>query len=204
MPSGNPLLAAARAVGLWRSPPVGAIHELTVQAPDGTSRTFRAGTESANVPGQVGERVTVVSAPGRGVSKQQRLIPLSTAPPGVRACEPLAVCNHGTGEQLPLLRPPVSGSAAGMPGWLLPAVVVLAGSDAASALIDPSLPALIAAGAVAVVGSGVAGRQLVVPKLKQLPERSVRVEAVRQQLLAQHAGLASKVKATLQVGYRVV
>lgn len=38
------LLAAARAVGLWRKLPTAALHELVVQSPDGRSRTFRCGT----------------------------------------------------------------------------------------------------------------------------------------------------------------
>src|SRR5690242_5989006 len=40
----NPLLAAARAVGLLRKSAVAAVHELVVQAPNGNSRTFRVGT----------------------------------------------------------------------------------------------------------------------------------------------------------------
>lgn len=35
-----------------------------MQAPDGTSRTFRVATPSADVPAQKGERVTFVCAPG--------------------------------------------------------------------------------------------------------------------------------------------
>lgn len=38
------LLSAARAVGLWRKPPLAALHELVVQSPDGRSRTFRCAT----------------------------------------------------------------------------------------------------------------------------------------------------------------
>ena len=38
----NWLLSAARRVGIWRRPPLGALHELVVQSPDGRSRTFRS------------------------------------------------------------------------------------------------------------------------------------------------------------------
>lgn len=51
---GGLLGAAVRAVGLLRKPLVAAVHELVVRAPDGLSRTFRAGTASADVPAQVG------------------------------------------------------------------------------------------------------------------------------------------------------
>lgn len=39
--SSNALLAVARAAGLLRKAPVAAVHTFVVQAPDGSSRTFR-------------------------------------------------------------------------------------------------------------------------------------------------------------------
>eukprot|EP00877_Chromochloris_zofingiensis_P002415 jgi/Chrzof1/12174/Cz06g23240.t1 len=198
-PANNPIIAAARAVGLWKRPAVGAVHELVVQAPDGTSRTFRAGTATADVPAQVGERITVVCAPNQGKNKQRRLL-LTTSPPNTRPGQPMAVTNHRTGAALPLLQPPVSSSQASAPSWVIPATILLAGSDVASGLIDPSLPTLIAAGAAVAVGSTVAGNTLLLPRLKQLPANAVKVESIRQQLLAQHASLGNKVKQTLQVG----
>lgn len=45
-----------------------------------------------------------------------------------------------------------------------------------------------------------AGNTLLLPKLKQLPNNAVKLESIRQQLLAQHAGLNRKVQATMQVG----
>lgn len=194
---GGLLAAAARAVGLLRTQAVAAVHEWVVTAPDGTSRTFRAGTSSADVPAQPGERVSVVCAPSKPSTRQRRLL-LSTAPPGTRPGQPLLVANHRTGAELALVRPP-SGPQ-GLPGWALPVTVLLAGSDAASALVDPSLPLLLATGVAVAVGSAVAGNSLVLPRLKQLPPKAVRVEETRQQLLAQHGRLAAKVKATLQVG----
>lgn len=196
-PASNWLLTAARAVGLWKAPPVAAVHTWVVRAPDGASRTFRAATATADVPAQVGERVTVVSAPERGRSKQRRLL-LSTAAPGMRPGEPMSVVNHRTGAALRLGRPPLAGQSAGLPGWVLPAAVLLAGSDAASALLDPALPALIAAGAAAAAGSAVAGNSLLLPRLKQLPSGAVKVEGMRQALLAQHAKLSKKLETTLQ------
>jgi hypothetical protein len=51
------LLVAARAANLWRQPPLAAVHQMVVQAPDGRARTFRFGTETADVPAQVGKSV---------------------------------------------------------------------------------------------------------------------------------------------------
>ena len=197
-PGNNPVIAAARALGLWKKQPVAAVHEFVLQAPDGTSRTFRAGTETADVPGQVGERLTVVCSPTRGKSKLKRLI-LSTSPPGTKPGQPLAATNHRTGAVLPLLPPPTSSTQAGLPGWVLPAAVLLAGGDAASGLIDPLLPAAIVTGVTVIAGSTLAGNTLLLPKLKQLPTNAVKLETMRQELLGKHSGLSSKVDATLQV-----
>ncbi len=121
----------------------------------------------------MGERLTVVTSPVRNVRKGG---PLNASPPGTKPGEPLSATNHKTGAVLPLLRPPPSAeaAAAGVPSWLLPAAVLLAGGDAASALLDPSLPALLAAGAMGLAGSAAAGNGLLLPRLKQLPEPAVR------------------------------
>lgn len=47
------LLAFARSANLWRKPPLAAVHQMVVQAPDGRARTFRFGTATADVPAQV-------------------------------------------------------------------------------------------------------------------------------------------------------
>jgi hypothetical protein len=39
--SQNALLAVARTLGLWKRPPLGAVHEMVVQTPDGRARSFR-------------------------------------------------------------------------------------------------------------------------------------------------------------------
>lgn len=195
-PSSNPLAAAARLV--LRRPAVAAVHELVVQAPDGSSRTFRVGTATADVPAQLGDRITVVCAPNKGRNKLKRLV-LSTNAPGTQPGEPMLISNHKTGIELQLLRPPLAGSQTTVPSWLLPAAVVLAGGDAASGLLDPALPILITGGVAVAVSSAVASNTLLLPKLKQLPSNAVKLESIRQQLLAQHAGLNNKVQATMQV-----
>ena len=195
--------AALRSAGFARrAGPPAAVHELVVRSPSGLARTFRAASATADVPARVGERVTVVCAPQRGAPSRapRRRLLLTSAPPGSRPGEPLEVTNHSTGAVLPLLRAPPKGSSAvpgGVPGWALPLAVLLAGSDAASALVDPALPALLAAGLAATTVSAVAGSTLVVPKLKQLPAGSVEVEAARQKLLAQHQALAAKAAGAL-------
>lgn len=196
-PAGNPLLAAARAVGLWRRQPVAAVHELVVQAPDGTSRTFRVGTATADVPAQLTERVTVVCAPNKGRNKVKRFM-LSTSPPGAQPGQAMLISNHNTGVELQVLQPPLPGSQTSVPSWLLPAAVLLAGGDAASSLVDPALPLLIASGVAVTVGSAIASNTLLVPRLKQLPTNAVTLESIRQQLLTQHTSLDNKVKATMQ------
>ncbi|KAK9834837.1 hypothetical protein WJX81_002704 [Elliptochloris bilobata] len=185
------LLAAARAMGAWRTPAVTAVHELVVRSPSGQSRTFRFGTASADLPAQVGERVSVVCAPSRQPARRRGAGLLSAAPPFTRPGQPLAATNHALGREFALLLPPPPASA-GLPGWLLPAAVLLAGSDAATALIDPALPLLLAGGAAAALASGVLGRTVVLPRLKQLPPAAVRLETTRQKLLAQHTLLAQR------------
>ena len=54
----------------------------------------RFGTQTADVPGQQGDRVTVVGAPGAG---RGRRAVLSAGPPGTRPGEPMALTNHLTG-----------------------------------------------------------------------------------------------------------
>ena len=166
----NPLYILARAVGLQRSAPSAAIHTLSVQAPDGTSRTFRCATETADVPAQSSERVTFVASPFKNSRKGSRPLIFSASPPGTLPGEAMQATNHRTGAVTALLRAPPSGTQGGsiIPGWVLPAVVLLAGSDAASSLIDPALPLMIAAGAAAALGTVVTGATVVVPRLKQV------------------------------------
>ncbi len=136
----------------------------------------------------------MVSSPQRNV-RQGGLF--NASPPGTKPGESLTATNHKTGQVLTLLRPPVSNQQQGIPSWVLPAAVILAGGDAASSLLDPNLPLLIAAGAASVSGSALLGTNVLVPRLKQLPEPKVRVEYVRQQLLGQYNQLAGKAAAVL-------
>ncbi|KAG1656631.1 hypothetical protein FOA52_008636 [Chlamydomonas sp. UWO 241] len=191
----NLLWRAARVVGLIRSAAPAAVHTLTVAAPDGTSRAFRFATPSSDVPAAVGARVTLVCAPFKNSVKGSRVGGvLSATPPGCKPGEAMQATNHKTGVITPLLPPPLSVSAGGLPipGWILPAAILLAGGDAASSLLDPALPMLIAAGSITVIGTVVGGTTVLVPRLKQLSDKDVSVEYSRQQLLGQYAVIAKK------------
>ncbi|KAI3436374.1 hypothetical protein D9Q98_002427 [Chlorella vulgaris] len=190
----NWLLAAARRVGLLKRTAVGAVHTLLVQTPAGQQRTFRLGTATADVPAKEGDRVTVVCAPAQGQRSalgQRRL--LGSAPHGTKPGEALSLSNHTTRRESTLLRAPGPGTAAGLPSWALPLVVVLTAGDAASSLVDPALPLLAAGAMAATVASGVAGNALLLPRLKQLPARLLEVQATRQKLLAQHTELEARI-----------
>lgn len=151
--SDNILLALGRLTGIWRGRPVQAIHELLVVSPDNNGKTFRFGTESSDVPCQEGDRVTLICSPSQADSGGI----LGSGPPGKKPGQPLALSHHKSNSLVELLEAPASLSGSNIPGWVLPAAVVLAGTDAASWFVDPALPVLIGAGAVSVAGSIAAG-----------------------------------------------
>ncbi len=78
--------------------------------------------------------MSVVCSPDRaaasGGGQQQRGGLLGSAPPFTKPGQPLTITNHALGRDTALQPPP--SSAAGIPGWLLPAAVILSASDAAS------------------------------------------------------------------------
>lgn len=82
----------------------------------------------------------------------------------------MAITNHVTGRVSTLSRPPPkSGSGAAFDtSFIVPAALFLASSDAATALIDPSLPRAIAIGAAAAVALGGATNTFILPRLNQV------------------------------------
>lgn len=68
------------------------------------------------------------AAPGSG--QQSRAGLLGSAPPFTKPGQPLVMTNHALGRETPLQPPP--SSAAGLPGWVVPAALLLSASDAAS------------------------------------------------------------------------
>lgn len=151
--SDNIFLALGRFTGIWKTPIMQAVHEMVVLAPNGSGRTFRFGTESADLPCSEGERISVVCAPSQSASGGM----FGSGPPGKKPGEPLAISNHKSRSLVNLLPAPASLEASGIPGWVVPAAVLFAGTDAASWFMDPGLPLLIAAGTASVAGAAVAG-----------------------------------------------
>ncbi|XP_073395446.1 uncharacterized protein [Physcomitrium patens] len=185
-----------RLVKLLKRPVPAAVHSLVVRAPDGLARTHRCATESADIPAQEGERVTVISAAPANAVRGIGPFKTNARAPGWRPSEPMAITNHVTGRISSLSRPPPkSGSGAAFDASLIiPAVLLFASSDAATALIDPSLPRAIAIGAASVVAIGGATNAFVLPRINQLPQRTVDALALRQQLLAQHEKLQARLE----------
>jgi hypothetical protein len=65
---------------------------------------------------------------------------------------------------------PSSKASAFIPSWLPWVAGAIVIGDGASGLLDPNMPALIAAGLAAAGSSAVGGNRLLLPRLKQLPE----------------------------------
>lgn len=65
-------------------------------------------------------------------------------------------------------------------------------------LVDPALPLLIGGAVASAAVAGVLGNTVLLPRLKQLPERSLQLEAVRQRLLVQHNALVERMDALVQ------
>ncbi|KAJ6426447.1 hypothetical protein OIU84_022117 [Salix udensis] len=80
------------------------------------------------------------------------------------------------------------------PSVLVPLLAVLATGDAASGIIDPSLPQFLLVAAISSLGVGATLNTLVFPRLNQLPQRSVDVTAIKQKLLSQYDLLQSRIK----------
>lgn len=185
-----------RALQLKKQPLPSAIHSVVVRSPDGMARTHRFATASADVPAQEGERITVAAAAPINSSMGLGPFKVSARAPGWRPSEPMSITNHVTGRISPLLRaPPKSGSGAALDtSVIIPAAFFLASSDAATALIDPTLPRTIAIGAAAAAVLGTAANTWILPRVNQLPQRTADAIAVRQELLAQYEVLQARLQ----------
>lgn len=174
-----------------------AVHIMTVETPSGQQRTFRYGTISSDAPAKLGDRITVVVSPEAGKTTRKGIRyqgPLAPSPPGSRPGEPLSLTNHTSDSTTRVFRPPRDDSSSLIPGWVVTSFLVIAGADAASSLFDPTLPYLLA-GAVASAGiTSAVTTNVILPKLKQLPEQALIMQATRQKLLQEHVRLAAKLK----------
>ncbi|XP_055961327.1 uncharacterized protein LOC126676973 isoform X3 [Mercurialis annua] len=173
-----------------------AVHSIVVQTPSGMARTHRFATETVDVPAQEGERVTVASAAPSNVYRNVGPFKFSPKAPNTYPGEPMCLTNHENGQESLLLRAPEKDGNLSLlnPSLLIPILALLATGDAASGIIDPSLPQLLSVAAIASLGAGATINLLVLPQLNQLPQKSVDVFAIKQQLLSQYDMLQSRIK----------
>ncbi|XP_024044605.1 uncharacterized protein LOC18049585 isoform X2 [Citrus clementina] len=173
-----------------------AVHSIVVQTPSGMARTHRFATETVDLPAQVGERITVSSAAPSNVYREVGPFKFSPKALNFYPGEPLCLTNHKDGRESQLLRAPTKDRNHSLlnPVSLVPLLAVLATGDAASRVIDPSLPQFLSVAAVASLAVGVTLNNLIFPQLSQLPQKSVDTIAIRQQLLSQYDLLQSRIK----------
>ncbi|KAL7159906.1 hypothetical protein ABFS83_01G059200 [Erythranthe nasuta] len=173
-----------------------AVHSIVVETPSGMARTHRFATETVDLPAQEGERVTVSVAAPLTVYRQVGPLKLSPRIPDFYPGEPMCLTNHRDGRESRLMRAPPKDAAKSMliPSTLIPILAVCATGDAASGLIDPGLPQLIAVAVVSSLAVGVTFNRLVLPQLNKLPQRTVDITSIRQQLLSQYDVLQSRIK----------
>ncbi|CAG7861109.1 unnamed protein product [Brassica rapa] len=170
------------------------VHSIVVQTPSGTARTHRFATETAELPAQEGERVTIASAAPSDVYRQVGPFKFTPKSPNLYPGEPMSLTNHKDGRESLLLRPPSKeGDKSLQPSFLIPLLAVLATGDAASGMIDPSLPQLLSVAAVTSLAVGATVNSFVLPQLNQLPERTVDVVGIKQQLLSQYDVLQRRI-----------
>ncbi|KAL3635707.1 hypothetical protein CASFOL_020254 [Castilleja foliolosa] len=173
-----------------------AIHSIVVETPSGMARTHRFGTETVDLPAQEGERVTVAVAAPLSVYRQFGPLKLSPRVPNFYPGEPMCLTNHRDGRESRLLRAPTrdAGKSILSPSILFPILAVFATGDAASGIVNPGLPQFIAVAVASSFAAGVTFNSLALPQLNKLPQRSVDVTSIRQQLLSQYDVLQSRIK----------
>lgn len=133
------------------------------------ARTHRFATETVDLPAQEGERVTIASAPS-DVYRSVGPFKFSPKAPNTYNGEPLCLTNHRNGRESLLLRAPVKDGKISLlnPTVLIPLLAVLATGDAASGIIDPSLPQFLSVAAIASLGIGATLNTLILPQLNQV------------------------------------
>ncbi|KAK9274787.1 hypothetical protein L1049_022039 [Liquidambar formosana] len=173
-----------------------AVHSIVVQTPSGVARTHRFATRTVDLPAQEGERVTISLAAPSNVYREVGPFKFSPKAPSFYPGEALCLTNHSDGRESLLLRAPIKNGNSSFlnPSTIFPLLVVLATGDAASGIIDPSLPQLLSVAAVASLALGTTINTLVLPQLNRLPQRLVEAIAIKQQLLSQYDMLQSRIK----------
>ncbi|XP_021894812.1 uncharacterized protein LOC110812359 isoform X2 [Carica papaya] len=173
-----------------------AVHSLVVQTPSGMARTHRFATETVDLPAQEGERVTIACAAPSNIYREVGPFKFTPKAPNFYPGEPMCLTNHRDGRESLLLRAPMKDENSSLftPSALISLLAVLAAGDAASGMIDPSLPQILSVAAVASLSVGATLNAYVLPQLNQLPPRSVDALAIKQQLLSQYDILQSRIK----------
>ncbi|KAK9926967.1 hypothetical protein M0R45_024173 [Rubus argutus] len=173
-----------------------AVHSIVVQTPSGMARTHRFATETVDLPAQEGERVTIALAAPLSVYREVGPLKFSPKAPNYYPAEPICLTNHEDGRESQLLRAPIKdgGMSLTNPSILFPIAAVLATGNAASGVIDPSLPQILSVAAVTSLAVGITLKTFVLPQLNRLPQRVVDTVAIKQQLLSQYDTLQSRIK----------
>ncbi|XP_034673425.1 uncharacterized protein LOC117904770 isoform X2 [Vitis riparia] len=173
-----------------------AVHSIVVQTPSGMARTHRFATKTVDLPAQEGERVTIALAAPSNVYREIGPFKVSPKAPNFYPGEPMCLTNHKDGRESLLVRAPRKDGSSSLlnPSILFPLLVVLAAGDAASGIIDPSLPQFLSVAAVGSLAVGTTLNTLVFPQMNRLPQRTVDTIAIKQQLLSQYDMLQSRIK----------
>lgn len=135
------------------------------------ARTHRFATETVDLPAQEGERVTIASAAPSNVYKEVGPLKFRPKAPNLYPSEPMSLTNHKDGRESLLLRAPTrkDGTASLFStSTLIPLLAVLATGDAASGIIDPTLPQFITVGAVVSIAAAATINSAVLPQLNQV------------------------------------
>ena len=143
---------------------------LQIRAPSGIARTHRFATQNVELPAREGERVTISLAAPSNVYREMGPLKIAARSQGFKPGEPMCLTNHRNGQISKLLRAPSKneGSFFLSPYLLVGALALLASGDAASVFIDPSLPRLITATAVASAAIGTTLNQVVLPEIQKV------------------------------------
>lgn len=142
---------------------------LQIRSPSGTARTYRFATQNVTLPAQEGERVTISLAAPVNVYRDMGPLKVAARSQGFKPGEPMCLTNHINGQVSKLLRAPSKnkGTFFLSPYLLVGALAFLASTDAASAFIDPSLPRLVTATAMASAAIGTTLNGVVLPKIQK-------------------------------------
>lgn len=141
-----------------------------METPSGVARTHRFATQTVDLPAQEGERVTIALAAPSNVYREVGPLKFNPRVPNFYPGEPMCLTNHRDGRESSLLRAPTKDRSTSLlnPSILFPVAAVFATVDAASGMIDPSLPQLISVAAVSSLALGATLNSLIFPSLNKV------------------------------------